>query len=301
LELVMGKYDDLITAVGRAAPPPKYIRAYHASPHDFGRFDSSKIGTGEGHQAYGRGLYFAGREAVANNYRKSFSGGLLVDGEPADLSPAEGLWAEWMLRGQAEDRATAMRALLEVAVQKRDELRRFRDSDPAGFVEKPGAISNLGLWASQADMHADQLRAYEAMANKNISRSKAHMYEVELGVPEHSLMDWDAGYRNQAPGVQESLHKMRSALPLRQRNALAGGQPLGSAWKDFELEAGPREAAEAALGVGIPGIRYLDGGSRSAGQGTHNYVMFPGTEDSIRILRKYGLLAPMAAGAMQDE
>jgi hypothetical protein len=25
--------------------------------------------------------------------------------------------------------------------------------------------------------------------------------------------------------------------------------------------------------------------------------MFPGTEDSIRILRKYGLLAPMAVGA----
>jgi hypothetical protein len=29
--------------------------------------------------------------------------------------------------------------------------------------------------------------------------------------------------------------------------------------------------------------------------------MFPGTEDSIRILRKYGLLAPMAAGAMQEQ
>jgi hypothetical protein len=25
--------------------------------------------------------------------------------------------------------------------------------------------------------------------------------------------------------------------------------------------------------------------------------MFPGTEDSIRILRKYGMMAPIAAGA----
>jgi hypothetical protein len=48
---------------------------------------------------------------------------------------------------------------------------------------------------------------------------------------------------------------------------------------------------------GIPGVRYLDEGSRAAKKGTHNYVMFPGTEDSIRILRKYGLLAPVAAGA----
>jgi GNAT superfamily N-acetyltransferase len=31
------------------------IRAYHGSPHDFERFDSSKIGTGEGAQAYGHG------------------------------------------------------------------------------------------------------------------------------------------------------------------------------------------------------------------------------------------------------
>ena len=35
------------------------IRAYHGSPHDFDKFDLSKIGTGEGAQAYGHGLYFA--------------------------------------------------------------------------------------------------------------------------------------------------------------------------------------------------------------------------------------------------
>jgi hypothetical protein len=35
------------------------------------------------------------------------------------------------------------------------------------------------------------------------------------------------------------------------------------------------------------GIRYLDQGSRGAGEGTHNYVVFdPGI---IEILRKYGL------------
>lgn len=43
----------------------------------------------------------------------------------------------------------------------------------------------------------------------------------------------------------------------------------------------------------IPGIRYLDGMSREGGKGTSNYVMFPGTEESIEILRKYGLAAPL--------
>ena len=41
------------------------IRAYHGSPYDFDRFDMSKIGTGEGAQAYGHGLYFAENPAVA--------------------------------------------------------------------------------------------------------------------------------------------------------------------------------------------------------------------------------------------
>jgi hypothetical protein len=38
------------------------IRAYHGSPYSFDEFSTSKIGTGEGAQAYGRGLYFAERE-----------------------------------------------------------------------------------------------------------------------------------------------------------------------------------------------------------------------------------------------
>ena len=44
---------------------PQGIRAYHSSPHDFERFDLSKIGTGEGAQVYGHGLYFAENPAVS--------------------------------------------------------------------------------------------------------------------------------------------------------------------------------------------------------------------------------------------
>jgi hypothetical protein len=47
---------------------PLSIRAFHGSPYDFSAFDMSKIGTGEGNQAYSRGLYFAGNEGVARTY-----------------------------------------------------------------------------------------------------------------------------------------------------------------------------------------------------------------------------------------
>jgi hypothetical protein len=37
---------------------------------------------------------------------------------------------------------------------------------------------------------------------------------------------------------------------------------------------------------GIPGIRYLDGGSRGAGSGTSNFVVFPGEEGALKILER---------------
>lgn len=45
-----------ITTGERIANP---IRVWHASPYEFDRFSSEHIGTGEGHQAFSRGLYFA--------------------------------------------------------------------------------------------------------------------------------------------------------------------------------------------------------------------------------------------------
>ena len=52
---------------------PQGIRAYHGSPHDFEKFDLGKIGSGEGAQAYGRGLYFAENEGVARSYRDALT------------------------------------------------------------------------------------------------------------------------------------------------------------------------------------------------------------------------------------
>src|SRR5262245_50888468 len=64
--MVMG--GTLATAPRGALGAGPGIRAYHGSPYDFERFDLSKIGTGEGAQAYGHGLYFAENPATAQSY-----------------------------------------------------------------------------------------------------------------------------------------------------------------------------------------------------------------------------------------
>ena len=50
-----------------------YQSAWHGSPHDFDEFDLGKIGTGEGAQAHGWGLYFAKKKSVSKNYQKVLS------------------------------------------------------------------------------------------------------------------------------------------------------------------------------------------------------------------------------------
>ena len=44
--------------------------AWHGTPHDFNGFDLGAIGTGEGAQVHGWGLYFAGERSTSEKYRK---------------------------------------------------------------------------------------------------------------------------------------------------------------------------------------------------------------------------------------
>lgn len=46
---------------------------YHGSPHIFDRFSLQHIGTGEGAQSFGWGLYFAGRKEIAEHYRSKLT------------------------------------------------------------------------------------------------------------------------------------------------------------------------------------------------------------------------------------
>jgi hypothetical protein len=54
-------------------------------------------------------------------------------------------------------------------------------------------------------------------------------------------------------------------------------------------------AAQTLNQAGIPGIRYLDAGSRGAGDGSRNIVAFD--PSIIEILRKYGIVGPVSASA----
>jgi hypothetical protein len=55
----------------------------------------------------------------------------------------------------------------------------------------------------------------------------------------------------------------------------------------YNTLGGGAEAAQKLRAAGIPGMRYLDAGSRGqGGSGTRNFVVFPGEEKKVKILKR---------------
>lgn len=311
----------LVGALNRLVEKGKAIRAFHGSPHDFEQFDISKIGTGEGAQAYGHGLYFAENPETAAQYRKILSnprvevGGKIVDA--------------------GGDRATDIAlAHIETAAQE--------SADRAEtFLKARKSISQMQYNATP------EMRPIFSAARERIAELEAKgatvgqggkTYEVAIHADPESFLDWDKPLSQQSPYVQEAVASARNARDVRPvkmsdgRYSVTAIQPDGSGklvWdirsksadealesyrsyvandsgesvyremsKGFSPHSERVTAAEQLKQSGIPGIKYLDQGSRTAGEGTRNYVVF---DDSlVSILKKYGILLPAAGvGAAQ--
>lgn len=349
-------------------PEPDYpIRAYHGSPHSFDRFSLDKIGTGEGAQAYGHGLYFAESEDVARSYRDALQqpalslGGDVVADNPRLARMAKAYpSADGALQGARDQLARAENTL---AASTDDLERMIAEAD---ISEARATIADLEPYAGQ-------------WFDKTPTGS---MYEVGINADPAAFMDWDAPiyrqpepvrnvlreYGYDAPAapapigdpalrriVDEALRRGESPHDVglmvdneydlyqqAQRLAQARGFGEVDGYGDFvEQEAadylsalrtresqnagwaynmaardvpravpgGPAmptqrapEISERLREAGVPGIRYLDGGSRTAGEGSSNYVVF--NDELVKILRKYGiggLSTTVGASALAEE
>lgn len=263
---------------------PAGIRAFHGSPHDFDRFSMDKIGTGEGAQAYGRGLYFAEREGVAKSYRDALTvdprddvNDYLTDLRNFPPKPGEATVERFRTALGNSDKATLR------AVSQNDEML-------SALVEITNGINADGTVTDAA------LAAYRRLDKAMPAKPKGHMYEVEIKANPEDFLDWDKPLSEQSEKVRGALTSVAPHLEkvpnVRGEDAYRGA--VGRVAQERGLD--PRDAGrDANAALGIPGIRYLDGGSRAAGEGASNYVVFD--ENLISILRKYGLGGLMAGGA----
>lgn len=238
------------------------ITAYHGSPHSFDKFSLHKIGTGEGAQAYGHGLYFAENEGVAKSYKAA--------GPAADAQYSE-------INSRLSQLAKDMSA-------NSNGYRNFRDQ-------------TLG---------DQQAAEYDALMAKK--RNLGNMYQVGINANPDHFLDWDAPLSEQHPVVQQALSGSSIAPKIQEHQDMlaASGRPYTGANTYAGLaERNPNPAtradtwdtaiaAQRLKDAGIPGIKYYDGGSRGAGTGSRNYVVFD--DKTIDILKKYGLAGLGVAG-----
>jgi len=255
------------------------IRAFHGSPHDFDRFSMDKIGTGEGAQAYGHGLYFAENEGVAKGYRDALSPGLSVDGQPYDARNPAHLAAN-VLKINGGD--------IEKAIN--------RGLGPH--------IKNGGEQAKVAREALQMLRAGNDLPV--IKPASGSMYEVRINADPDQFLDWDKPLSEQSQFVQDALRKGPGEPSWRGEKEVFERFPAdmerfggyrGS--EAYTRTAGDQFGQDMASGAfkqaGIPGIKYLDAGSRTAGDGSRNYVVFD--DKLVEIVKKYGWVPGMAIPA----
>lgn len=246
--------------------PMQELDVYHGTPHKYasteanplGEFDASKIGTGEGAQAYGHGIYYAENIDVAKGY------------QPRDTKTEEKLMR---LYKQAEAR---------------------QDYDSMDVLESAMLHKTAG---ELREMYPQNNKLIDQIG-KITAQSKSSLYKADL--PDEMIdrmLDWDKPLSEQSAAVKKALKdsgiwkKYKENLsdfssPKDTRNKNMRGENI-QAFIEYLSGGDKAKASQMLREIGIPGIRYLDAGSRGkVGTGTRNFVVFPGEEKKVKILRR---------------
>lgn len=262
---------------------------YHGGPHIFDRFSLEKVGSGEGAQAYGWGLYFAGKKEVAEYYRKALTANVL---ERLDLRKVAPL-------------TDAERDFLAFY----DEAQKLYEQSPDYYSASPN-IHGDDLF----DTYLDKIPAGREQEFADIARSmteraekrQGRLYTVEIP-DDGAYLLWDKPVIEMPEAVQDKIEEYARNSDNANWQILYNALDLGHSEPDWmqtgeqlyerivdafhgdidnmEASQNPERAASMLLrAAGIPGIKYLDGSSRGRGDGTHNYVLF---DDSLAKITTY--------------
>jgi N12 class adenine-specific DNA methylase/DNA repair protein RadC len=225
------------------------VRAYHGTPHKIPAtegFRTDKIGTGEGAQAYGHGLYFAEDRRVGQNYVETLAGTRLrlPDGTYAD-EQASTPGALKILR-EARFTWPAVRSLEAFRQNLQNTQAQARVWALQGFSPE----SNRQY---VADVEEVLRLTVDAQPEKT-----GNLYTVELLGDPDTYLDWDRP-------LSEQSEKVRAAFNSSKSTSLSDADMGYDAYADVSYVDGdgtPASASKWLSALGIPGIRYLDANSR---------------------------------------
>lgn len=257
------------------------LTAYHGTPHRFaaternplGEFRASQIGSGEGSQAYGHGLYLAESPGTAKSYQ------IQLARDPRNS--VNTVISRLPKNASSDDVMFELRRLPDLSDYqndsrlKNDILKIIQNTNADGTVEN------------------EAIRAYNRTSSYLPPADKGAFYHVDLPDPMiEKMIHWDKPLSQQSKAVQEALKGIEKNLPSIPDFNLRkwmDTDPLASTWHNVinrDLGVGQPEIAALLQKKGIPGIQYFDATSRKAAEGTRNFVVFPGEEQNLNILKR---------------
>lgn len=228
---------------------------WHGSPYKFDKFKTSEIGSGEGAQAFGHGLYFADKKGIAEDYARTLAGNspdFLLDGVPTSF----------------------------VNVFKK--ARKFMDEDAyADLLETARYKKQFGRDHFLDWLNNSALDTVNEVFDGAYYADKAPGYLYKAEIPDDAIKNmilWDRPFSQQPDSVKKAALNLKSADQLERLD--------GDEIYRIFTKGNPNAEKELVL-TGVPGIRYLDATSRNAGQGSMNTVLF---DDSlVKILERNGV------------
>jgi hypothetical protein len=224
------------------------LNAWHGTPHEIkGNFDISKVGTGEGAQSYGHGMYFGQARGTGEQYRDTL-GFIGAKDKAGEIYGKDGI-----------------SFFFENALEQ--------SGVPAG-----AAKSQAQLWTDKF-VKGETINnpiANQVIESKGLQPNKiGNLYKVDIPdemIPK--MINWDKPFSEQPASVQAAFNKFDPvAAKDKDRNTM-----YMQRW--FRDPSTAKELQE----LGFTGFQYLDEGSRAAGKGTSNYVVFD--PSTVKILEK---------------
>jgi len=249
---------------------PANVFAYHGTPHKFDKFDINKVGTGEGAQAYGHGMYFAESPDVAKSYAtdRSYVGKFMA-GKP-DTTP-------WEANRIAQDTLNV------------------HGDNAIAQLEKTLKNNSFSKNPQQVQANKQVQDAIDLLKSNQLTPT-GNLYKVDIPdeyIP--TMMDYDKPLGQQSDIVKKALNDLKKQITPEMRMELGGDMNLlfGKDVTPVQLlntleiihPTGGVGIGEKMLNeLGVKGMRYLDGTSRGQGKGTSNYVVFDPSD--VKILER---------------
>lgn len=271
--------------------------AYHGSPHKFDEFSLDAIGTGEGAQAHGWGLYFAGNKNVSEEYREKLTRNQYESVSYDNKEITNKTYIYYLRKiydAPFEGKKYVIEEFEKAIKGKEERIKNYSDKDSslddnpvftksdkeALHEQYQGAIKNL---KEEIDYCREQIEFYNNIDIDKISIKYKIGQLFEVDIPENDvLLDEDKPFSEQSEKVQKAL------LELAKKEVNA---PYGFERSLPELDArqiynrlsnafhGAKNASLKLNEYGIKGITY-DG--RQDGR---CYVIFD--DKAVNILKTY--------------